>query len=302
MSYTIKKSSQLRRSDNASDIPAIDRAIAAATCRLLIALDRESIEDLFFSRALAACEMSWVWPELVLRKMAASTKKSRRVEPAVPAAPIKVRKVPMQRIMLPQNDGSDDHLPAKALTDPDRALEWRSGAFMWLGSDCLHRLMVAEATLAWLDEAPDPERELHFLQNARYLSKALGLDASGTAIVELMSLAAQSNKFKLAISAIRCASMNMALNTVAKWVGGHRIGVEAFFRLDGTLVQCGLHSGLARNISNLDDALRIDNPTFAEKLSEFHESEQSFVDSFLQVAQAARLTTDAVPQPTRPRL
>ena len=60
----------LTRGSNPADIPAIDRAVALATCELLIALDRTFIEDIFFSRSVAACNGAWVWAEPVLRVMA----------------------------------------------------------------------------------------------------------------------------------------------------------------------------------------------------------------------------------------
>jgi SpoVK/Ycf46/Vps4 family AAA+-type ATPase len=285
---------QLRRAESASAVPAIDRAVAAATCKLLIAMDRLEIDPVYFSRSVAACQGSWVWPEAVIRYMVRQneTHQNRPSDSLVEAW--SAGKARLRNLAIPDANDPSTAVQAGKLVDPEKILAIKSGLFHTLATHAQHRLQVAHETLTWLSEAPDPANELPFLRNARYLGVALGLDASAKGIIELMSLVANSDSLKLALAAVPRTSMNTALSVIARWVGGHKATLETLFFSNGALVQCGLHTGLTLYITNLEEALQVNSSTFVEKLNEVHASEQSFIESFLHAAPPTCLSTEDI--------
>lgn len=287
---------QLQRADSASSLPPLDRAVARAICKLIVALDRQVIDECFFSRALAACNGALVWPEAVVRRMGFKSER-RADESAQQAGPApQCRRVALQNVQLPTGNEDYPFVPACALVYPDRLLELGSDSFRTFSRDALHRLMVARATLEWLDCAENSSETLPILRNVGFLGQALGWDADVTSIVELMALAVQSDAFRMTLGAIRCYTMPSAVDLLRRWVGGGRIPVlDGLFAQNGILVQMGLHEGLAKHISDLDDALRFGNPLIVSRLRAEHSNADSFLESFLNVSPPSVLTVGDIP-------
>ncbi len=282
----------LTRCENPAEIPALDRAIALASCQLLIGLDRTYVEDIFFSRAIAACNGAWVWSEHVLLAMAQTTPMPMH-DSANYTAPKRQKSTAVDRIRL--YGRSEQGAPSCALVTPERVLETNSSTFSNIACSAQFRLQIAKDTIEWLSQAPDPAIELQCVQSARYLGASLSLPKAQVRVLELMALALVSEPFKCALAGIALSNMSTALNIIARWVGADRLAIHTLFSSYGPLAQAGVHEGMLRQIGDLESALRLDNFALAAQLQETHVSREAFLNSFLNLAAPAQIQVDAVP-------
>jgi broad-specificity NMP kinase len=286
----------LTRTVNPTEIPAIDRAIGLATAELVIALDRSFVDEIFFSRSVAACNGAWVWADPVLREMSHAKSMRRDPDTLLEGVSRKSRKPSIERIPLPGHRESGTQ--SIALVSPDRILETSSATFADLSFSVQRRLQVAKDTVAWLSQAQDPSVELPFMRNARYLGQSLGMSDPESRVLELMALAMASDPFKSALCAISLNSMGTAANLIAKWIGADRPAIHSLFSANGVLVQGGIHDGLLRHIGDMEDALRLDNYSLAAHIQEPQTSLDEFLNSFLNLAAPSQITADSVPHMT----
>lgn len=285
----------LRRCAHPNDVPPLDRAVAVATCRLLLAMDREPMDEVFFCRAVTACAGAWVWPEDVLRDLArTATRDDQNSDtPAVKSldAPAR-RRVALHRLRL---QGRDGHRPlVTALVSPDRILDLDSLCFSQFADHAQHRLKVARATLDWLAQAADPADALTPLRNARFMASGLGLGESGESLIQLMALALVSDPLKRALAALEVPNMRYAAGILARWVNSDKAQVASLLSPGSKLIQSGLHTGMDRRVSDLDDVLGIDNAAMAARLEKYFPDEDAFMADFLQGAAPSRLSTSDV--------
>jgi len=282
----------LTRCEDPAEIPAMDRAIALASCQLLIGLDRSFVEDIFFSRAVAACNGAWVWSEQVLQAMAHAIPMPGH-DSASPATPKKQKSPTLDRIRL--YGRSEQGALSSALVTPERVLETNSSTFSNIACSAQFRLQIAKDTIEWLSKVPDPALELQCIQSARYLGASLSLPVAQTRVLELMALALVNEPFKCALAGIALSNMSTAVNIIARWVGADRLAIHTLFSSYGPLAQAGVHEGMLRQISDMESALRLDNFALATQLQETHVSQEAFLNSFLNLAAPAQIKTDAVP-------
>ncbi len=292
---TAARSRMLRRAEDPADVPALDRAVAAITCRLLIALDRIPIDDTYASRALAACNCSWVWPEAVIRKMGIRNGAFgfEDTEQQKTIAANKHRQ--LKHVLISPGQEQEPWLVASSLVDPSEILAIKSCYFAEFIDNAQDRLAVAHATLEWLSGAPDPAEEVRFMRNARFLGRALGLNNAAMALVEMMSLVAFSDLIRLTLSSLRVRSLSGTLDTIAKCVGTQKTALLPLFMDDSPLIRCDIHGGWDTDIDDFGDALMISSPAILEKLDEDHADAKSFIESFLKLAAPTGLSTGNFP-------
>lgn len=273
---------RLQRTRNASEIPAIDYVIARAICKLMLAQDRRDLEPAFFSRAVAACNGSFVWPEAVLRFME-KTQPNLDREKENKAKPQK--KASLNQIRLNTGLIEAPWIKSCALVDENQTLSVRSTCFSSFSMDAPMRSSVAQATLAWLAEADDPSDSIPVLRNSQFMANAFGMDEACTELFKFMCLVMHSEAIKLVLRKTDCHFMSTGVEILSRWVGSsHSASVEQFFADNGALVQLGMHRGFKTDPMNLEDVVRLRNPSIMGKLECEHANESAFLDSFLNAS------------------
>jgi SpoVK/Ycf46/Vps4 family AAA+-type ATPase len=292
--YPMLHERKLQRAENASDIPPLDRAIAQAICKLVIAQDRIPLDSTFFSRAVAACNGAFVWPESVLRYMENEQKiwaPSDGKESAKSG-----RRRALKHIKLVAGLDEAVWVNASALVDPDRLLAVRSACFNSFCMDAPMRLSMAHATLAWLSKAPDPSNAIPILRSATYMAHAFGMDLASTEVFKFMCLVSRSAGLKLVLNTLDCHSMETGVDILSRWIGsGQRADVEGLFSSNSVLVQTGMHCGFDTQPTDLEDVLHLGNQLILRQLQREHSNERAFLDSFLNASRPPALTTSDIP-------
>ena len=299
----------LQRCAHPNDVPALDRAVARATCQFLLAMDRAGLPPTFVCRAVLASRGTWVWPEAVIRQMVAlqnegegenENENENEQAPEVQApthapthAPTDApSRIPLSDLFLQGHDGT--RASVLWLVDPDAVHQLDSTCVAGFTDDAQLRLGVAHATLNWLAGADDAGHELPILKNAAYLCKALGLVERDSRLVNLVALIHVSDPLKVALRAIQFESVSEVVCLLARWTGSANTHIWELMRERGLLVLCGLLYSESNRFNTVEDMIQIHSPRLARCLERTHADEAAFLNDFLDLASPTRLAANDV--------